>query len=257
MSPSGKRVFLLGLTLVPPALLLWSGWPLAALVLLVALHLPIVVSTLYPHSRWFGPVMTRLPTDQPEVWLTIDDGPSADTAAVLDLLDEFHARATFFLVSDRAGERPELVAAIRRRGHDIGNHTATHPAARFWSLGPARMELEIGTAQEVLTSLSGQAPRWFRSVAGHTNPFVASSLAQHGLSRVSWSARGYDAVSGDPEQVVQRLSPNLHPGSIVLLHEGAAHGRSVAIIRRVLETVQSRGLRAVLPLTVAPRPASC
>jgi peptidoglycan/xylan/chitin deacetylase (PgdA/CDA1 family) len=165
MSPSGKRVFLLGLTLVPPALLLASGWSLAALVVLVALHLLIVVSTLYPHSEWFGPVLTRLPTDRREVWLTIDDGPSTDTAAVLDLLDEFHARATFFLVSARASQQPELVAAIRRRGHDIGNHTATHPAARFWSLGPGRMEEEIGTAQQVLTSLSGQAPRWFRSVA--------------------------------------------------------------------------------------------
>ena len=64
MSPSGKRVFLLGLTLVPPALLLASGWSLAALVVLVALHLLIVVSTLYPHSEWFGPALTRLPTDR-------------------------------------------------------------------------------------------------------------------------------------------------------------------------------------------------
>lgn len=165
MSPSGKRVFLLGLTLVPPALLLASGWSLAALVVLVVLYMLIVVSTLYPHSEWFGPALTRLPTDRREVWLTIDDGPSTDTAAVLDLLDEFHARATLFLVSARASQQPELVAAIRRRGHDIGNHTATHPAARFWNLGPARMQEEIGTAQQVLTSLSGQTPRWFRSVA--------------------------------------------------------------------------------------------
>lgn len=257
MSPSGKRVFLVGLTLAPPLVLLALGLPVAALVVLVALQLPMVVATLYPHCGWFGPVMSRLPTTRPEVWLTIDDGPSADTPAVLDLLDEFGARATFFLVADRARQRPDLVAAIRQRGHDIGNHSTTHPAARFWSLGPKRMAAEIGAAQRELTTLSGTPPRWFRSVVGHTNPFVEPSLAPHALTRVSWSARGYDAVSGDADQVAQRMAARLTPGAIVLLHEGAAHGRSLAIIRRVLETVRARGLRAVLPQDVAPPPASC
>jgi peptidoglycan-N-acetylglucosamine deacetylase len=246
MSPSGKR-FLLGLTLVPPLVLLASGWPFVALLVLMALHIPVVLATLYPHCSWFGPVLSHLRTDRPEIWLTIDDGPSVDTPAVLDLLDEFEVRATFFLVSARARQRPDLVAAIRARGHGIGNHTATHPSGRFWSLGPRRVAEEIGTAQQALTSLSGQAPRWFRSVAGHTNPFVAAALAELGLTRVSWSARGYDAVSGDPEQVARRISVNLIPGAIVLLHEGAAHGRSVAVIRRVLELVRARRLRAVVP----------
>jgi peptidoglycan-N-acetylglucosamine deacetylase len=241
------RLFLLGLTLVPPLALLASGWPLAALLVLLALHLPVVFATLYPHSSWFGPVLSRLPAEGQAIWLTIDDGPSSDTAEVLDLLDEFEARATFFLVGARAQQRPDLVAAIRARGHDVGNHSATHPSGRFWSLGPRRMAEEIGTAQRALASLPGTAPRWFRSVAGHTNPFVAPVLAEHGLIRVSWSARGYDAVSGDPEQVARRVSPDLRPGAIVLLHEGAAHGHSVAIIRRVLEEARTRGLRAVLP----------
>jgi peptidoglycan/xylan/chitin deacetylase (PgdA/CDA1 family) len=119
------------------------------------------------------------------------------------------------------------------------------------------MAEEIRTAQRALSSLSGERPRWFRSVAGHTNPFVAPSLAEHGLARVSWSARGYDAVSGDPERVAQRVSRDLRPGAIVLLHEGAAHGQSVAIIRRVLETARARGLRAALPQAAVPPPASC
>lgn len=257
MSPSGKRVFLLGLTVVPPLVLLVSGWPMAALLVLMALHLPVVIATLYPHSSWFGPVLTRLPADAPSLWLTIDDGPSRDTAAVLDLLDEFQARATFFLVSERAQQQPDLVAAIRARGHDIGNHTATHPSARFWCLGPKRTAEEIGRAQQALATLSGDRPRWFRSVAGHTNPFVAPALTEHGLQRVSWSARGYDALSGDPERVAKRVARDLRPGAIVLLHEGARHGHSVAIIRRVLELAQARGLRTVLPQAAVPQPASC
>jgi peptidoglycan-N-acetylglucosamine deacetylase len=237
--------------------LLLGGHPVTALASLLLLQLPIVIATLSPHSTWFGPVLRRLPTDRPEVWLTIDDGPSADTPALLDTLDEFHARATFFLVGDRAQSRPDLVQAIRLRGHDIGNHSATHPSARFWSLSPAHMAEEIGAAQQLLASLSGAPPRWFRAVVGHANPFVAPVLAAHGLTRVSWSARGYDSVIGDVERVVARVSRGIKPGAIILLHEGTAHGRSVAITRRVLEVVAVRGLRTVLPEDAEPRPASC
>jgi len=248
---------LLGLTLVPPAVLLASGHALLAVLLLAVLHVPLVVATLFPHSTWFGPVLTRLPGAPRHVWLTIDDGPSTDTRDVLDLLDAFDARATFFLVGERALRHPDLVAAIRERGHDIGNHSMTHPAAGFWCLPPGRMLREIGNAQDALTSLSGSRPRWFRSVVGHTNPFVEPVLAGLGLRRVSWSTRGYDAVSRDPALVAERIARDLAPGAIVLLHEGAAHGQSVPIIRRVLEAVRDRGLRAEIPEAGARPPASC
>lgn len=253
---SGKRQVLLGFTLVPPLLLLFGGYPLAALITLLLLQLPVVAATLYPHATWFGPVLRRLPTARPEVWLTIDDGPSGDTLAFLDLLDEFQARATFFMVSKRAALHPDLVQAIRQRGHDIGNHSETHPAASFWALPATAMARQIGNAQRTLTSLSGTAPRWFRAVVGHANPFVAPALAEHGLTRVSWSARGFDGVSGDVDRVVARLSRGIKPGAIILLHEGAAHGRSVFILRRVLEVIAARGLRTIRATDVEPPPAS-
>jgi peptidoglycan/xylan/chitin deacetylase (PgdA/CDA1 family) len=237
-------------------LLLIGGYPVAALTTLLLLQLPVVAATLYPHATWFGPVLRRLPTREPAVWLTIDDGPSGDTHALLDLLDEFRARATFFLVSERAARHPDLVQAIHQRGHDIGNHSETHPAARFWALSAAAMADQVGNAQRTLTSLSGTAPRWFRAVVGHANPFVAPALAEHGLTRVSWSARGFDGVSGDVDRVVARLSKDIESGAIILLHEGAAHGRSVVILRRVLEVIAARGLRTLRAADVEPRTAS-
>jgi peptidoglycan-N-acetylglucosamine deacetylase len=244
---SNARLLLGCMTLVPPALLWLGDHPLAALGTLLALQLPFVFGTLNPHSALFGPVLRHLPTDRPEVWLTIDDGPSDDTLPLLDLLDLYRAKATFFLVADRASRRPDLLRAIRQRGHEIGNHSTSHPSAWFWSLSPGRIASEIGTAQRTLTVLAGAPPRWFRAVVGHANPFVAPALAEHGLTRVSWSARGYDAVSGDVDRVVARLLIDLKPGAIILLHEGAAHGHSVAIIRGVLEALTERGLRATLP----------
>lgn len=258
---AGSRLVLLLLTFVPPALLLAAGHPWAALFLLFLLHLPIVWGTLWPHSRLFGPVLSRLTSSRPEVWLTIDDGPSVDTRAMLDVLARHGVKATFFLVGERARQYPELVHAIAKAGHGIGNHSAAHPAYWFWALPPARIHREISEAQRVLSALTGTTPTCFRAVVGHANPFVAPALARHGLTRVSWSARGYDGVSGNVERVVARIAQDLQPGAIVLLHEGAPHGHSVAILERVIEALAVRGLQPVLPVpglfSDGPRSTSC
>jgi peptidoglycan/xylan/chitin deacetylase (PgdA/CDA1 family) len=201
--------------------------------------------SLWPHSRVLGPVLRRLPTSANEVWLTIDDGPSADTLAILDLLDAHGARATFFLVGEHAEAMPDRVRDIVARGHAIGNHTQQHLSAWFWAIGPRRMREEIGRAQAALTHLSGTPPTWFRAVAGMANPFVAPTLAIHGLRRVSWSARGFDAVDKDTDRVFARLARGIAPGAILLLHEGGPD--SVALMARVLDELDAHGYRTVLP----------
>jgi peptidoglycan/xylan/chitin deacetylase (PgdA/CDA1 family) len=256
------------------AALWWRlGWPWG-LPLLLASHAPFLWGTLRPGSRLFGPVLARLPTREPVVWLTIDDGPSDETPAILDLLEAHGARATFFLVGERAAARPDLVRGIARRGHGIGNHSARHPQAWFWALPPARMRAEVADAQRTLQALTGRPPRWFRAVVGMANPFVAAPLREHGLARVAWSARGYDAVLRDPVAVVARIERDLAPGAIVLLHEGARHGRNVEVLARLLRRLDALGYRCVLPeemeasmaataatpatpVAASPPPASC
>lgn len=231
------------------ALLWWQlGWTWGLPLLLLS-HALFIVPVFLPNSRFYAPVVSRAPGQ--DVWLTIDDGPSDETLAVLELLDRHDAKATFFMVGERAQARPELVQEVLRRGHDIGNHSHSHPQARFWALGPAQMAREIGQCQQALTMIAGSPPRWYRSVVGMTNPFVAVALKRHGLARIGWSARGYDGVNCTPEGVVARIAPDLAPGAIVLLHEGAAHGHTLTIIDAVLQQLQARGLRARLPQPTA------
>lgn len=227
---------------------LWGryGWAVG-LPALMATHLFALWGTLRPDSRLFGPVITRLPTTRRVVWLTIDDGPSDETAAILDLLDAHAAKATFFVVGERAQRHPERVREILRRGHDIGNHSQTHPQAWFWALGPRRMHREIARTQALLAELTGSAPRWFRAVVGMANPFVAPALAAHGLARVGWSARGFDGVAADADAVVARIERQLTPGAIVLMHEGAPHGRNVETLAKLLARLDALGYRCVLP----------
>ena len=230
------------------AVLWWQyGWQVGLPVMLAS-HLLCWWGILVPQSRLFSPVLSRLPTQEKQVWLTIDDGPSHETGAILDLLDQHQAKATFFLVAERAAAYPELAREILRRGHGIGNHSRSHPQAWFWALGPHRMAAEIDQAQSTLRDITGQSPRWFRAVVGMANPFVSAPLKRNGLARVAWSARGFDGVRGDVATVVSSIAGKLQPGAIVLLHEGAAHGNNLAIIEGVLEIMRERGYQAVLPV---------
>ena len=228
----------------------WAWWQWGwrpGLGLMLASHAVCWWGVLAPNAALYGPVLSRLPTREPVVWLTIDDGPSDDTPALLDLLDAHGAKATFFLVGDRAQARPGLAREITRRGHGIGNHSRSHPQAWFWALGPRRMRAEIEDCQRQLQSVAGVAPRWFRAVVGHANPFVSAPLRDAGLARVAWSARGFDALEPDVGRVLARIERGLSPGAIVLLHEGAAHGRNVEMVAKLLQRLDALGYRTVLP----------
>lgn len=222
------------------------GWGIG-LPLMLASHLPFWWGVLKADSGLFSPVLTRLPIADRRVWLTIDDGPSDDTAAILDLLDAHAAKATFFVVGTRAQVRPEALREIVRRGHGVGNHSHSHPQAWFWALGPARMRAQVTQAQAVLTEIGGIAPRWFRAVVGMANPFVSAPLREHGLARVAWSARGFDAIAAEPKAVVARIERDLAPGAIVLMHEGARHGRNVEALALLLQRLDALGYKTVLP----------
>ena len=241
------------LLLASQALVAWIWWRFGTAIGLPAMlasHALFWWGVMWPRSRLFSPVLSRLPTNENLAWLTIDDGPSADTGAILDLLDARGAKATFFLVGERAAQRPDDVRDIARRGHGIGNHSASHPASRFWALGPKRMRAEIADTQRILGDIAGSAPRWFRAVVGMANPFVSAPLRELGLARVAWCARGFDAVASDPAAVVARIERGLRPGAIVLLHEGAAHGRNVETISLLLDRLDALGYRSVLPETL-------
>lgn len=236
------------------ALLWWRlGWTIG-LPALLASHALCWWGVLWPRSALYSPVLARLPlaADDRRVWLTIDDGPSADTDAILDLLDAHGAKATFFLVGERARARADGVRRIVARGHGVGNHSASHPQAWFWALGPRRMANQITQAQRTLSEITGRPPHWFRAVVGMANPFVAAPLRRLGLARVAWSARGFDGVATPPEVAVARIEAGLTPGAIVLLHEGAADGRNLRTIALLLRRLDTLGYRTVLPEQLPP-----
>jgi peptidoglycan/xylan/chitin deacetylase (PgdA/CDA1 family) len=154
--------------------------------------------------------------------LTIDDGPDPFvTPQVLDILDRYAAKATFFCVGEKAARYPDLCREIARRGHAVENHSQHH-RHYFALLGRSGFMRELQTAQDTLTTITGQRPLFFRAPAGLRNPFLDPVLTRLELRLASWSARGFDTRIGDVERVESRLVRGLRAGAILLLHDGNA-----------------------------------
>jgi peptidoglycan/xylan/chitin deacetylase (PgdA/CDA1 family) len=242
-----RRVILIFAAVAPffAIALLFAGRPWLGITILASSHVLLLVPTLVPNAQWLGPVVTRFSTDAKEVWLTIDDGPTDDTPAILDALNRHGTRATFFLKGDLAGARPELVRAILAHGHTVGNHSQTHPSGSFWCLPPTELAREIDACNSVLGEMTGTPPALFRAPVGMKNPFVHPLLKSRGLTLVGWTIRGFDAVSDRGDEVPRRVVERLEPGAIIVLHQGRTW--SAATMSAVVERVQERGYRFVIP----------
>lgn len=228
-------------------------WPWA-LGAVVVNHALITTAGLLPRSTWLGRNLTRLPAAaqaRRELALTIDDGPDPQvTPAVLDLLDTAQAKATFFCIGWRARENPALCREIVARGHRVENHGDSHSNA-FSVFGPKRMRADITAAQATLSDITGQAPLFFRPTAGLRNPFLDPILHGLDLRLAAWTRRPYDTRDGRPQQVLQRLTRDLGPGDILLMHDGHAaltpEGQPVilATLPTLLRTLREQALQPV------------
>lgn len=249
------RRAILGFAAVAPivTVALWSSSIPLAVGVLFASHMLVLYPTLRARSQWLGPVATTFATREKEVWLTIDDGPDPrDTREILDALRRHSARATFFVKGSRALDDPELVRAMAEEGHGVANHSHDHPSATFWCLPPSAIRREIDRCNAAISAILGAPPSLFRAPVGMKNPFVHPALDARGMKIVAWTARGFDGVDGfDLDATVERVLRDVTPGAIVLLHQGVrgADGAlaSARCIERILEGLDARGLRCVIP----------
>lgn len=200
-----------------------------------------------PASRGFGPVASRFKTLRREVWLTIDDGPDPRTTPqVLDILDRYQARATFFVIGNNIRAHPGLAREIVNRGHTLANHTASHPAKSLWHAGAKRIGTEIDGCDEALRDAGVSATPYFRPPVGIKTPFLHRELARRGLTFVAWSARGFDSMLSEA-RATRRILASVKPGGIILTHEGNGDLSRVRVLEGVLQGLSSTGFTTVLP----------
>jgi peptidoglycan/xylan/chitin deacetylase (PgdA/CDA1 family) len=252
-TPLMKASFLLTVAALAALAIHPAIWPWA-LAIVVADHLLLTFAGLWPRCSWVGPNWTALPpgaVERNEVAITIDDGPDPEiTPAVLDVLDRYGAKATFFCIADKAQCYPELCQDIVKRGHAVENHSMHHQYhLPFLLLGGWLAELNA--AQDALTKVTGIRPRFFRPPVGLRNPLLDPVLSRLGLQLASWTRRGFDTVERNSQVVLARLLKDLKAGDILLLHDSnvarSSTGQPVIleVLPPLLDAIATAKLRTV------------
>lgn len=187
--------------------------------------------------------------DHKVIALTFDDGPNPPyTLPILDALDEHNVKATFFLLGQNVDLFPKVALEITKRGHAVGSHTYNH--TRLVGLSRAAVTQEIRAGQESVRRATGKRPRLFRPPHGALDltSFVVVRLM--GFRPVLWSVSGQDWLSITADEVAQRVSDAVQPGSILLLHDGyqdvtdsqaCDRSRTVAAVRILLKALAAGG----------------
>jgi peptidoglycan/xylan/chitin deacetylase (PgdA/CDA1 family) len=194
---------------------------------------------LFLPEQLFGTI-THVSTHEPLAALTFDDGPHPQyTPRLLEILERFGARATFFVIGELARKHTDLVRRMAAAGHAIGNHSWSHPS--FPAIGSRERRWQIQACEEVITPYSQKI---FRPPYGNQVFGSRLDVWRLGLRVVTWNTVGRDWQDDSADTVLQRLVEGLRPGSIMLLHDGlrtaederfASRDATLEAVRRLLE----------------------
>ncbi|GGO12468.1 deacetylase [Microbispora rosea subsp. aerata] len=149
--------------------------------------------------------------------LTFDDGPWPYTPELLDTLKKHKAKATFFLLGRKVAYRPELTRRIHEEGHDIGNHTWTHPS--LTKLSDGEVIQEITSTSDIIYQTIGKMPDYMRPPNGATNARVASLMTSLGLPQIMWTGSTLDWQARDTKVIAQRTLKLAKRNGVILLHD--------------------------------------
>lgn len=194
----------------------------------------------------FGGFLYRGPRESRAIAITFDDGPSASTPRLLEVLAQHNAKATFFQCGMHVRKRKDIARAIVDAGHEIGNHTDSHPLLALKSGRFLRNDLR--RAQDSITEATGKAPVWFRPPYGVRWFGLRGVLRELGLRGVMWTAIGWDWKFA-ADRVVRKLRKGVGNGAVLCLHDGRDVqaepdiGNTIEAVRVLLPELKDQGFQ--------------
>ena len=169
--------------------------------------------------------------------LTFDDGPGPHTAHLLDILDQYGAKATFFLIGSKVSGQASIVRSIQARGHQLGNHSWSHP--ELPKLPVDQIAGEVDRTNEAIRQATGVTPAILRPPYGAVNGAVLEQLRLRGMSSILWSVDTRDWADRNSEIVCSRAVAGARPGAIILMHD--IHQTSVGAVPCILSALKQQG----------------
>ncbi len=163
------------------------------------------------------------------------------TETLLRILKEKNVKSTFFLVGDWVEKFPDSVKSIAKDGHDVGNHSSTHPY--MTQLGEAQMKEEIVSCNEKIKELTGVAPTLFRPPYGDYNNAVVGAVKAENMYCIQWDIDSLDWKDPTPEEMVKKITSKLQNGSIILMHNGAKN--TPEALPQIIDAVRAEGYEFV------------
>ena len=163
------------------------------------------------------------------------------TRDILDILDQFNLKTTFFVVKFWVEDNPEAAREIINRGHEIGNHSATHP--EMGNLSAAAIESEIMTTHNTIKDVTGFEAKLFRPPFGHYSQSMLSTIAGLSYYAIQWDVDSLDWKERGIEDIVLRVTEKTRPGSIILFHNNGKY--TAAALPLVLQNFKERNLQVV------------
>ena len=181
-------------------------------------------------------------TKDKKVAITFDTSWGADrTDSILDTLDKYDIKATFFLVGGWCDDYPDKVKTIVKRGHEIGNHSNKHP--NFTTISKDRIIKEVEITNAKILGLTGQTPTLFRFPEGQYNDLAIQTIEEGRLLPIQWDVDSIDWKGNGVEEEYNRVIKNVGPGSIVLFHNDGKY--TPESLPKVIETLQKEGYEFV------------
>jgi peptidoglycan-N-acetylglucosamine deacetylase len=193
--------------------------------------------SMAPTGQWYGRTFAAGERESKQIALTYDDGPNdPHTLRLLDVLAKLDVRATFFMIGRLVRQRPDIVRAVAAAGHQIGNHTFTHPLLIFKSEAHTRTELM--DCRRALNDTVGEHSSLFRPPFGGRRPATLRIAGELGLDTVMWNVTGYDwtapAASVIENKVARQVRAN--GGDVILLHDGGHRAMGADRAQTVIAT---------------------
>lgn len=185
------------------------------------------------YARAQAPVYRSVKNESMKIAITFDDGPHPHlTQEILDILEQYHVKATFFMVGVNVVNYPDAARAVLQAGHEVGNHTYSHSDLKH--MDELQMRDELGLCEDVLEELCEYRPHLFRPPEGVLNAYVEHCSANNDYSLILWSLDTRDWESKDTDKIVKRVLSQVCAGDIILMHDYIGHNSKTPEALRVL-----------------------